>query len=166
MITILSEKLPRILKNKKRLEKKLNIKITNRGKEVTITGTPENEFIAQKTIDAINFGFSIAHSLLIVEENAEFEIINIKDHTKQNNLERIRGRLIGKQGKALKTLSDLTNCYLELNKNQLGVIGEPEHLENAQDAIIAIIKGAKHSNIYKFLEKHRVQEPVDLGLKE
>ena len=33
MKTILSEKLPRILKNKKRLEERLNIKITNRGKE-------------------------------------------------------------------------------------------------------------------------------------
>ena len=47
MKIIYSEKLPRILKNKKRLEKELNIKITNRGKDVSLQGTPENEYIAE-----------------------------------------------------------------------------------------------------------------------
>ena len=50
---------------------------------------------------------------MICSENSQsislFEIINIKDYSKNKNLERIRGRLIGTQGKALKTLTDLTS---------------------------------------------------------
>ena len=68
MKIILSEKLPRILKNKKRLEKKLNIKISNRGKEVQINGNPGDEYIAEKVIDALNFGFPFSTAISIKEE--------------------------------------------------------------------------------------------------
>ena len=90
MKKILSEKLPRILKNRKRLEEKLKVKITNRGKEVTINGKPEDEFIAEKVIDAINFGFPFSVAISIKEEDLEFEILNIKDHTSRKDLDRIR----------------------------------------------------------------------------
>ena len=110
MKTILSEKLPRILKNKKRLEEKLNVKITNRGKEVSIRGKPSDEYIAEKVIDALNFGFPFSVAILIKEEDFIFEIINIKDYTKRHDLETVRARIIGKKGKTLKTLCGLTKC--------------------------------------------------------
>ena len=82
MKTILSSKLPRILKNKTNLEKELNIKITNRGKEVMIESSPEQEYIAEKIIDALNFGFKFTEAIAIKEEDAIFEILNIKNHTR------------------------------------------------------------------------------------
>ena len=45
MEIIYSKKLPRILKNKKRLESLLGVKITNRGKEIKISGKPEDEYV-------------------------------------------------------------------------------------------------------------------------
>ena len=69
MKTILSEKLPRILKNKKQLQEKLNIKITNRGKEVSISGKPLDEYTAEKVIDALNFGFPFGTAMLIKKED-------------------------------------------------------------------------------------------------
>ena len=166
MKTILCEKLPRITKNKKRLEKILNVKITNRGKEVFVEGKPEDEYSAEKVIDALNFGFAFSTAVLIKEEDFVFEIINIKDHTNRKDLERVRARIIGKKGKTLQTLHQLTKCYFELKDNYVGIIGYPEHLENAQDAIISIVKGAKQSNVYSLLERHQVKEPIDLGLKQ
>ncbi len=165
MKTILCEKLPRITKNKKKLEKILNVKITNRGKEVSIKGKPTDEYIAEKVIDALNFGFPFSVAILIKEEDFILEIINIKDYTKRKDLERIRARIIGTKGKTLKTLNQLTKCYFELKDNYIGIIGHPEHIENAQEAVISIIKGAKQSNVYSHLEKHQVKEPIDLGLK-
>jgi len=96
----------------------------------------------------------------------ESEIINIKEHTNRKDLARIRARIIGTRGKALKTLSDLTECNFEIKENRIGIIGDVENIENAQKAIISIIKGAKHSNIYSFLEKHHPEPIIDLGLKE
>lgn len=165
MKKIISKKFPRVVKNKKRLEEKLEVKINNRGKEITISGSSVNEYVAEKVIEAIDLGFSISNALLIKEEDFTFEIINIKDHTKRKDLERIRARLIGTQGKTLKTLHNLTNCNFELKDNQIGIIGNPEDIENAQNAVIAIIKGAKQSNIYSFLEKHHPETIVDWGLK-
>ncbi len=166
MKTIISEKLPRILKNKKRLEKILNIKITNRGKEVNISGKPEAEYAAEKVIDALNFGFPFSTAVFIKENDFIFEIISIKDYTKRHDLERIRARIIGKQGKTLKTLSNLSQCHFEIKDNSVGIIGSPECIKNAQESIISIIKGSKQTNVYSHLEKHQVKSVEDLGLKD
>ena len=165
MKKILSEKLPRITKNRRKLENALNVKITNRGKEVTIEGTPTDEYIAEKVIDAINFGFSLSSALLIKEEDSTFEVINIKDHTKRKDLASIRARLIGTQGKTLKTLHNLTNSSFEIKKNEVGIIAHAEDVEAAQNGVIAIIQGAKQANVYTFLEKSKHGEIDDLGLK-
>jgi len=166
MKKIIVDKLPRIIKNRKKLEKKLQVKITHRGKEVYIEGEPEDEYIAEKTIDALDFGFPFSAAIGIKEQNFEFEVINIKEHTKRKDLERIRGRIIGTKGKTLQTLSQLTNCNLELKDNRVGIIGEPEYLKNAGDAIVLLIKGTKQGNAYQFLEKRQPKSIGDLGLKE
>ena len=166
MKTILSEKLLRILKNKKRLENKLNIKISNRGKEVQIHGEPEEEYIAEKVIDALNFGFPFSVAISIKEENLEFEILNIKNYTTRKDLERVRARIIGKGGKTLKTLNQLTKCNFEIKDNQVGIIGLPEYIENAQESVISLIKGSKQSNVYSNLEKNQLKPVLDLGLKK
>ena len=72
MRTIICEKFPRILKNKKRLEEALDIKIENRGKEIFIECGGEEEYIAEKVIDALNLGFQFSIALLIKEEDFEF----------------------------------------------------------------------------------------------
>jgi len=166
MRTILCEKLPRILKNKKRLEKILNIKITNNGREVSVKGDPEDEYLAEKVIDALNFGFPFSDAISIKKQDCTFEMLNIKDYTKRKDFERIRARIIGKQGKTLKTLCELTKCCFELKDNYVGIIGKSECIKNAQDAIISIVRGSKQSNVYKSLERNQVREPVDLGLKK
>ena len=165
MEKILSEKIQKIIRNKKKLEENLKVKITNRGKEVFIEGAPEDEYYAKKVIDALNFGFNFSTAILIKNENFEFETLNIKDHTKRKDLWRIRARIIGKGGKTLKVLHNLTGCYFELKDNNIGIIGDVEHIKNAEEATIAIIKGAKQSNVYSFLEKHQPEKIIDLGLK-
>ena len=156
MKIIFSEKLPRILKNKKKLEKILNIKITNRGKEVSIKGKSEEEYLAEKVIDAINFGFPLSVAIMIKTEDYVFEIISIKDYTKRKDLKSIRARIIGRGGKTLKILSQLTDCYFELKDNEIGIIGDPEFIKEGQDSVIAIIRGAKQGNVYGAIKKKKI----------
>jgi len=166
MEKIICEKIARITKNRKKLEEKLNVKIENRGKEVFITGNPEDEYIALKVVEALEFGFPFSTALLIQEEDCLFEILNIKDHTTRKDLKTVRARIIGKDGKTLRTLSELTKCHFELKENRLGIIGDPEYIRNAQEAATLLIRGSKQANVYSFLEKHQVQPVIDLGLKE
>ena len=165
MKRIFSEKIIRIVKNKKKLQEVLNVKITNNGKDVFISGTPEEEYVAEKVILALNLGFPFSVALLIKEKNFLFEVLNIKDYTKNKNLKRIRSRIIGRNGRVLSTLSSLTKSYFEIKENKVGIISQPESIENCQNAIISIINGSKQSKVYSFLEKNQVKPILDYGLK-
>lgn len=166
MKTILSEKIHRIVKNKTRLEKILNIKITNNGKEVTIDGEAQDEYEATKVIDALNFGFPFSAAISIKNEGKILEFVNIKEYSQKRNLESVRARIIGKGGRTLATLSQLTKGDFELKDNQVGIIVEPEHMQNAITAVIQLIQGSKQANIYKGLEKNQPEYEYDLGLKD
>ena len=166
MIQIYSDKLPRILKNRKHLEEKLNVKITNKAREVFIEGEPEDEYIAEKVVEALNYGFEFKEAMLIKEEDFILEIIPIKQFTRRSDLTRIRARIIGKQGTTKKALTQLTKCFFQVKENEVAILGDPEYIYNAQEAIKSLIKGSKHSNVYKHLEKHQIKPVVDLGLKE
>jgi len=166
MEKIICDKIVRITKNRKKLEGRLKVKIDNSGKEITVIGEPEDEYVAVKVIEALDFGFPFSIALLIKDEDFLFEAINIKDHTRRKDLKVVRARIIGKQGKTLRTLTELTKCHFELKGNQLGILGDPEHIRYAQESAISLIRGAKQANVYAFLEKHQVKPVFDLGLKE
>jgi len=82
------------------------------------------------------------------------------------NVARVKGRIVGESGRALQTLSQLSDCYFEIKGNQVGIIGDPENIENAQNAIIMLIKGSKHANVYSFLERSHPEPILDFGLRE
>lgn len=166
MKKIILEKVTRILKAKKRLEEILKIKITNRGKEFYIEGKPINEYFAELVLIAFDFGFKLSEAILIKEQDFIFEILNIKDYTKRHDLESIRARIIGKEGKTINTLRELTKCAIEIRENNVGIIGSPETIPAAQTGLISLIQGSKQENVYSFLEKHHPEPVVDLGLKE
>jgi len=166
MKTIMCSKIARIVKNHQKLMKELDVKITNRGREVTINGEPEDEYIAAQVIEALNFGFPYIEAISMKREGRLLETVNIKEYTTQKNMERVRGRLIGHHGKSLRTLSSLTGCAIEMLENTVGIIGEPENLERAASAIVAIAKGAKHSTVYRELENNMPKPIYDLGLRD
>jgi rRNA processing protein Krr1/Pno1 len=166
MTILISEDISQVVKSKKRLERLLNVKITIKNNEISVEGVPEDEYTAEKVIDAINFGFPISTALLIKTEDFLFEILDIKTYTHRKDFKTIRARIIGKEGKTLKTLNTLTECNFELKDNDVGIIGSPECIKNAQDAIILIVQGSKQANVYAFLEKRQVKPVLDLGLKE
>ena len=165
MEVLICEKIQRIIKNREKLEALLAVKIENRGKEVKLIGEPEDEYVASKVIGALEFGFPFSIALLIKDEDMMFEVLNIKDYTHRKDLSQIRARIIGKNGKTLKILNDLTKCNFELKLNQVGIIGDVEYIKNAQEALVSLIRGSKQANVYSFLEKHHVQPVLDLGLK-
>jgi len=156
----------KFLKNKTILEKELDIKLEIKKSEILIEGDSENEFIAQQVISAIDFGFPKRTALLIKREDLIFEILRIKDYTNKKNLERIRARIIGLNGKTIKTLTELSDCFFELNMNEIGIIGMPENIKKINNSLISLIRGSKQANVYRFLEKHKPEVITDYGLKE
>ncbi len=164
---ILSKPL-RIIKAKKLLEEELKIKLEFSGREVSFSGNSETEYVAEKVLEAIDFGFPIGAALMIEEEDLTLEFLSIKEYTKKKDYERIRGRIIGKEGKTKKTIMSLTGCFIELKDNRVGLLGRPENVKNARQAVISIIQGTKQANVYAYLEHHRPlpDEIADLDIEK
>ena len=170
MQEIYSKNIRKILQNKRKLEKKLAVKITNKGGILFVKGEAEQEYLAIQIIEAINLGFTTEKALLLTEEDFILEKINIKDLTKRHDLERIRGRIIGTKGKTKKTIESLSDCFVSLHDNTVGIIGRAEDIEKAMQALTSIIQGSKQSKVYSSLERKRSKERTKmnegLGLKE
>lgn len=153
METLFVTKTTELRRTKPELEKTLKVKIDIRGRQVTIDGEAVDEFEAASIIEAIGFGFSAKKALLLKGPDYTFRRINIKNFTRRKNLEDVRGRIIGRQGKTKKIIEDISGVYLELNNNEVGLIGPTEDIEQETAALTNLIKGTKQANVYQKLEK-------------
>ncbi|MDD5192977.1 MAG: hypothetical protein PHF67_00145 [Candidatus Nanoarchaeia archaeon] len=149
------ETIPQVIANKKKLEKELDVKITNKGKLVFVEGEGDKEYIALKVLEAINLDFSVQRALLLKDENVILQVMHIKDITKRKDLHVIKSRIIGTSGKTLKNLCHLTDCLVSLKDNEIGIIGEADFIEFAIQALTSLIKGSKQANVYARLEREK-----------
>ncbi|PIN78114.1 hypothetical protein COV15_00440 [Candidatus Woesearchaeota archaeon CG10_big_fil_rev_8_21_14_0_10_34_12] len=159
------EHIGRIKKVKNKLEKELNIKISI-GKEVLFSGKEEDEFIAERVLDAVAFGFPADEALALKDEDFIFEKIFIPAKSGKRK-EEIKGRLIGKHGRVREVLEHLSESFIRVEDNCVGIIAAAEDMKCVMQAVENMIKGSKHSNVYSFLEGHRARKklPYDMGLK-
>jgi len=141
-----------VRKNLKKLERELGIKIKIVGKRVEFDGKPVSEFEARSVFEAVDFGFSVRKALLLKLEDFIFKVVHIKSHTKRS-LKSVRARLIGTKGKTRKAMSEISGCEILIKEGEVGIIGEGEHAEDVEKAVIHLIEGAKQGNMYMFLER-------------
>lgn len=153
METIFFDLIKELKRTKIELEKKLNVSISIIGKKAVIDGEPLDVYEANLVLQAMNFGFSAKKALALKEEDMLFKIIHIKQHTNRKNMKDIKARLIGTLGKTKKTIEEISESYIIIIKNEIGIISPAENVDNVTTAIISIIKGSKQSNIYNFLER-------------
>jgi ribosomal RNA assembly protein len=158
MEQIYSNNTRKILQNKKNLEQSLKIKISAKNNIIFLEGKAEDEFLALEVIEAINLGFSIPKSLFLKEDNTIFKKILIKPIAKRNNLSQVRARIIGTKRKVLDTIESLTDTFIVLHENEVGIIGSIENAEKAEYVLKRIIAGSKHANMYAWLEKKKADE--------
>ncbi len=157
----------KIRQNKEAIEKKIEIKITQKGKQLELEGEPFEEYQARIIIEALDFGFSLKEALRLTDESILFRKIPIKQFTKRKDLEEVRGRVIGTEGKTKRTVEEVSGSSVVLHNNLVGIIGPAEGIEEATTAVTNLIKGSKQANVYRFLERMNAakKDKPDLGLK-
>jgi len=163
------ENLNKIKKATPRIEDRIKIKISFGNEFVTIKGSEVNEFLTEQIINAIDFGFNVEDALLLKRDGFIIEFIKVKEFTRRKNLKDVRARIIGKDGKARKTIENLTGAEIVIKDNTIGVIVDSEHLDSTIQGIELLIQGSKHGNVFSYLEKQNVKrnqlDDDDLGLK-
>jgi len=152
------------------IENNVKVKIGFGRGQVSIKGSELNEYLVEKVVQAIDFGFMVDDALLLMNDDFVLEFIEVKEHTRRKNLKEVRARIIGTGGKARKTIEKLTGSVIVIQGNDVGIIVDANHSEAVAQAIESLIQGAKHGNVFAYLEKQNVSrrkfDRDDLGLKE
>ncbi len=91
------------------------------------------------------------------EPDYSLEIIDLRDYIGKSldAMIRVKGRVIGKDGKSRRIIEELTECHISVFGKTISIIGLPETASNARKAIESLLRGSTHANVYKFLEKKR-----------
>lgn len=150
---------------KQRLEKRLKVKldINSETGDITINLNPEAQdpsllFKAKDYVLAVGRGFSPerANKLLEDEDNM-LTIIDLRAifGRSQSDIKRIKGRIIGKEGKTRRIIEELSETYISVYGHTVSIIGGVEQSEIAREAISMLIKGSQHVTVYKYLQRKR-----------
>jgi len=145
---------------KKELEEKTGTKISVDSQEglVRVEGECAVPFLrAVEVIHAINRGFSPERAFSLLEdEDLLLDVIDlssIADSPRQ--MDRLRGRVIGRDGRAREQIEHMTNTQISVMGKTIALIGLPEQLKIARTAIDMLIEGAPHEAVFSYLEKKR-----------
>ncbi|MFP4111802.1 MAG: KH domain-containing protein [Candidatus Woesearchaeota archaeon] len=138
-------------------ETKTKIKVDSEEGDVFIKGDDAILlFNAREVVKAIGRGFNPEISFLLLKSDYMFELISLMDVIKsKNSIKRLKGRVIGHEGKARRIIEEMTECHVSVYGKTIGVIGRAERIGYAKEAVKKLIEGSPHSSVYKWLEKKR-----------
>jgi ribosomal RNA assembly protein len=151
---------------KKDLETKTHTTITVDSKEglVKVEATDENTIPLLRAVETINRGFSPERAFEMIEdEDLLLDVIDLSamaDGPRQ--LDRLRGRIIGKDGRAREQIEDMTDVEISVFGKTVALIGYPEQLKTARAAIDMLIEGVPHENVFAFLDRKKKEAKQDM----
>jgi len=145
---------------KKRIEKRMNVDIDVHSGEGDVIIEGEDSVAVYDTINiikAIGRGFNPEIAELLYDESFTFDLINIPDFVgaAKNHIQRVKGRIIGREGRARTMVEEATQTYISVYGKTIGIIGKIEDVPVARQALEMILEGAPHGNVYKWLENKR-----------
>ncbi len=147
---------------KKEIEEstKTQIKVDSKEGDVFIKGADGlGIYTATNIVRAISRGFNPEIAMQLLKPDFIFEVLDLTDYAgkSKSNLERIKGRIIGKDGKTRRILEQLTETSVSVYGKTAAVIGDTTYAYSCRSAIDSIARGSSHSTVYKWLEKKRTE---------
>lgn len=133
------------------------IEVDSKEGDVVVSGKDAvTGYVVKDIVKAIGRGFNPEFSLQLLKPDYAFELIDLSDTAKSKNAQlRIKGRIIGKQGKSRNLIEKLMEVRISVFGKTVGIIGELERVTFAKQAIEMLIEGSPHANVYSWLEKKR-----------
>lgn len=144
---------------KKLIEEKSKtlLEIDSESGTVTIESS-EDPLMVMRVSDlvrAIGRGFSPERALAILDD--EMLMLDVMDLSKmvgtQSDMARLKGRIIGKDGKTREIMERLSGSKVSVYGKTIALIGYPDQIRVSRAAIEMLLDGAPHGNVYSFLEK-------------
>jgi ribosomal RNA assembly protein len=119
---------------------------------------PSLLFRAKDVVTAIGRGFSPEHAFrLLRNEDDIFDFIDFRVvfGRSESDIKRVKGRIIGANGKTRKLIEELTDASVVVYGHTVGFIGTFEQVDAARNAVQMLIDGSQHHTVYRYLQKKR-----------
>ncbi|MGC8895703.1 MAG: KH domain-containing protein [Candidatus Bathyarchaeia archaeon] len=152
-------------KTKKSIEEKLSVELQIESETGAVTimlaenaNDPSLLFKAKDVVTAIGRGFSPEHAFrLIRDEEVILDVIDLRTifGRSESDIKRIKGRIIGMNGKTRKIIEELTDANICVYGHTVSIIGNIDQAQAAREAIQMLINGSQHSTVYRFLHRKR-----------
>ena len=159
-------------KTKKRIEAAFQIDLTIDGEtgNVDIKVKPDQTdvsvlFVARNMVRAIGRGFSPKNAFTLINEDYDFIVLDIEEYVgrSKNAQGRVKGRIIGKEGKSRAMIEELTECLVSVYGKTVGIIGPYEMLPVATEAVEMLINGSFHKTVWNYLYAYRRKMKKERG---
>ena len=154
--------------SKKNLEEMCHVSldIKSDSGEVSVKSSSAEEgdpFKAMSVVEAVGRGFSPQRALRLLEPDMTLEVLDLRDYAGRsaNSLERIRGRIIGLEGKSRKTIEELTKTSVSVYGRTVAIIGESGEAKLAKDAVDMLASGSRHRSVFNMLQRARTKKKMD-----
>ncbi|MDD1728726.1 MAG: KH domain-containing protein [Methanospirillum sp.] len=132
---------------------------------VSIEGEEADGFLrAVEVVKAIARGFSPERAFTLFEdEDLYLEVIELSDIADSpGKLERIRGRIIGRDGKSRSQIEDLSSTEISVYGKTVAIIGMIDQVKVAREAIEMLINGVSHESVFAFLDRKKRELKQDM----
>ncbi len=142
---------------KKRLEglAKAEMEVSAEGED-EIIGESAEEFFLKDVVKAIGRGFAPEDAEKLFRENYALEIMDLKEYCKgENDLKRVRGRIIGEEGKMKNEIEAATESKISVYGWTVGIIAPLDALGYAKKAVNKIIEGAQLTRVFNDLARYK-----------
>ena len=137
---------------------KTQIKVDSLEGDIFISGKDAlGLYTAREIIRSVGRGFNPEIAKLLLKQDYVFEIVNLNEFTgkSKNTLLRLKGRVIGKEGKSRRLIEELSEAYISVYGKSVSIIGTAESASMAKRAVEALLRGSTHASVYMWLEKKR-----------
>lgn len=114
-----------------------------------------NVMKARDFINAVAMGFPPEKAWRTLNEEQILVVIDLKNtaYDSPNHLTRIKGRIIGEEGKVKRNIEEMTGVDISIYDDYISIIGDYESANLAREAIEMLIQGRQHSTVYRYLDR-------------
>ncbi|MFH1126326.1 MAG: KH domain-containing protein [Candidatus Altiarchaeota archaeon] len=138
---------------KRNIEKRGKTKLKIEGTSVSIVGDGIAAWKARDVVQAIGRGFNPEYALMLFNEDYVFEMINMGDFASERSWTRLRGRVIGQNGRSKKFIEKASGAVISVYGKTIAFVGTYDDVSIAKEAVSMLLSGAKHGSVRRFLEK-------------
>jgi ribosomal RNA assembly protein len=117
-----------------------------------------------EVVQAIIRGFSPERAFVLLDdEDLLLDVIDLSGLTESpRQLDRLRGRIIGKEGRSREQIEHMTECEISVFGKTVAIIGLPEQIKIARSAVDMLLQGLPHEMVFAFLERKRRELKQDM----